>query len=50
MLAELVWYGFALLAAVAVIAVGSYVGTMRALDRFHAGKESIFRSEESRED
>ncbi len=50
MVAELIWYGFALLAVVTVIAVGSYIGTMRALDRFHAGKESVFRSGESRDD
>lgn len=50
MAAQLVWYGFVLLAAITVIAIGSYIGTMRALDRFHAGKESIFLSGDARGD
>ncbi|NIB99247.1 hypothetical protein [Halobacterium sp. R2-5] len=50
MAAQLVWYGFVLLAAVTVIAIGSYVGTMRALDRFHGGDESVFLSGDSRDE
>ncbi|MCD2199155.1 hypothetical protein LPA44_04475 [Halobacterium sp. KA-4] len=50
MAAQLVWYGFVLLVAITVIAIGSYIGTMRALDRFHAGKDSIFLSGDTRGD
>jgi hypothetical protein len=45
--AQLVWYGFILLVVVTVIAIGSYVGTLRALEVFYSGESSIFLSEEA---
>lgn len=45
--AQLVAYGFVLLVAVTVLAIGSYVGTLRALDVFYSDESSIFLSEDA---
>jgi len=47
MVAELVWYGFALLVTVTVIAIGAYIGALRALDTFYSEEDSIFLSEDA---
>lgn len=45
MVAELVWYGITLLVTVTVIAIGAYIGSLRALDTFYSEEDSIFLSE-----
>lgn len=45
--AQLVWYGFVVLVVVTVLAIGSYVGTLRALDVYHSEESSIFLSEDA---
>lgn len=47
MVLEFVWYGFALLVTVTVIAAGAYVGALRALETFYSGEDSIFLSEDA---
>jgi hypothetical protein len=42
MVAELVSYGVVLLVIVTVIAIGAYIGSLRALDTFYSEKDSIF--------
>ncbi|MFB6269402.1 MAG: hypothetical protein ABEH83_05625 [Halobacterium sp.] len=44
---QLFGYAFALLVAVTVVAIGSYVGALRALDTFYSGEDSIFLSEDA---
>lgn len=47
MVAELVWYGFALLVVVTVVAIGAYIGALRALDTFYSDGDSVFLSEDA---
>jgi hypothetical protein len=49
MVVELVWYGVALLAVVTAVAAGSYIGTLRALETFHSGEDSVFLSGDARQ-
>jgi hypothetical protein len=46
---QLVGYGFFLLVAITVIASGTYIGALRALDVYFGGEPSIFLSDERRE-
>jgi hypothetical protein len=45
--AQLVWYGFIVLLVVTVLAIGSYIGTLRALDTFYSDENSIFLSDDA---
>ena len=47
MVAELIGLAFSLFVAVTVVAIGSYIGALRALDTFYAGEDSIFLSEDA---
>lgn len=47
MVVELVWYGFGLLVAVTVIAIGAYIGSLRALETFYTDQQSIFLSDDA---
>jgi hypothetical protein len=46
MFPQLVMLGVGLLVTVTVIAIGSYVGTLRALDVFYGGGDSLFLSDD----
>lgn len=47
MVAQLLAVAIALLITITVIAIGSYVGTLRALDVFYSGEDSVFLSEDA---
>jgi len=46
---QLVGYAFFLLVAITVIASGTYIGALRALDVYFGGEPSIFLSDDRRE-
>jgi hypothetical protein len=46
MVVEFIWYGFALLVTITVIAAGAYVGALRAMDTFYSGEDSMFLSDD----
>ena len=47
MVAQLVALGFAFLVGVTFIAIGAYIGTLRALDVFYSEEDSIFLSDDA---
>ena len=49
MVAELIGLAFSLFVAVTVVAIGSYIGALRALDTFHSGEDSIFLSDDAKQ-
>ncbi|AHG03649.1 hypothetical protein HALDL1_08600 [Halobacterium sp. DL1] len=46
MVSELIGIAFSLLVAVTVVAIGAYIGALRALDTFYSGEDSIFLSDD----
>ena len=46
MVLEFVWFVVGLVLTVGIIAIGAYIGTLRALDTFYGDGDSIFLSEE----
>ena len=47
MVAELVSVAFAFLVGVTFIAIGAYIGTLRALETFYSEEDSIFLSNDA---
>ncbi|WP_424017602.1 hypothetical protein ACOZ4N_17280 [Halorientalis pallida] len=43
---QLIWFAFGLVITVSIIAIGAYIGTLRALDTFYGDSDSLFLSEE----
>jgi len=47
MVSELVGFAFSLFVAVTVVALGSYIGALPALETYHSGEDSIFLSDDA---
>jgi hypothetical protein len=45
MVLQVFWFVFGLVITVSIIAIGAYIGTLRALDTFYGGGDSMFLSE-----
>lgn len=48
MFPQLVSLGVGLLVVVTVVAMGAYIGTLRALAVYHSGQDSVFLGEDER--
>ncbi|WP_232701577.1 hypothetical protein [Halobacterium wangiae] len=46
MVSELIGIAFGFFLTITLVAIGSYIGALRALDTFYSGEDSIFLSED----